>query len=254
MVLASQPDQPKSGTMTQTHDDTCHPITSRWGCFNVWSSQTSLAASPMLLPNLPRIKLDIFSQPKKDKKNQTALDNFFNLTYKVYSNWKKWLCTRVVGTQAHKRLEPHFYELSVTVLSPMAMVARLHVCPQSLEPFNFKDYHRTGPTVIIGSGFRRSGSVLPTGRNGFCLKQCRSFRGEDGRDAVEEKEAESAEKRGNLKKGSGIWKSLSSTVLGGFGLRSRNSDEYRKAVAKLEEVCSSVSVVYWFSFFILRFD
>lgn len=124
----------------------------------------------------------------------------------------------------------------------MAMVARLHVCPQSLEPFNFKDYHRTGPAVIIGSGIRRSGSVLPTGRNGFCLKQCRSFRGEDGRDAVEEKEAESAGKRGNLKKGSGIWKSLSSTVLGGFGLRSRNSDEYRKAVAKLEEVCSSAAV------------
>ncbi|PQM39328.1 putative chlorophyll(ide) b reductase NYC1 chloroplastic [Prunus yedoensis var. nudiflora] len=124
----------------------------------------------------------------------------------------------------------------------MAVVARLHVCPQSLEHFNFKDYHRTGPTVIIGSGFRRFGSVLPTGRNGFCLKQCRSFRGEDGRDVEEEKEAESAGKRGNLKKGSGIWKSLSSTVLGGFGLRSRNSDEYRTAVAKLEEVCSSAAV------------
>lgn len=118
----------------------------------------------------------------------------------------------------------------------MAMVARIHICPQSLDHFNFQDYHhhRTGPTVLFGSGLRRSGS----GRNGFYSKQyCRSFRGEEGGGDLKEGE-------GKLKKGSGVWKSLSSTLLGGVGLRSRQSDEYKKAVAKVEEVCSSVSIFF----------
>ena len=105
----------------------------------------------------------------------------------------------------------------------MAMVARLHICPQSLDHFNFQS-----PTVVFGSGYSRSGS----GRIGFCSKQlCRSFRGEDSKEESEVK----------LKKGSGVWKCLRSTLLGGVGLRSRHSDEYKKAVARVEEVCSSVS-------------
>ncbi|KAK9947687.1 hypothetical protein M0R45_003300 [Rubus argutus] len=112
----------------------------------------------------------------------------------------------------------------------MAMVARLHICPQGLDHFSY--HHRTGPTVVFGSGLRRSGS----GRNGFYSKQyCRSFRGEEGGGDLKEGE-------GKLNKGGGIWKSLSSTLLGGVGLRSRQSDEYKKAVAKVEEVCSSAAV------------
>ncbi|XP_061993388.1 probable chlorophyll(ide) b reductase NYC1, chloroplastic [Rosa rugosa] len=106
----------------------------------------------------------------------------------------------------------------------MAMVARFHVCPQSLDRFNFHS-----PAVVFGSGLRRSGS----GRNGLYSKQyCRSFRAEDSKEEGEVK----------LKKGSGVWKSLGSTLLGGVGLRSRHSDEYKKAVAKVEEVCSSAAV------------
>ncbi|PRQ46555.1 putative chlorophyll(ide) b reductase [Rosa chinensis] len=106
----------------------------------------------------------------------------------------------------------------------MAMVARFHVCPQSLDHFNFHS-----PAVVFGSGLRRSGS----GRNGLYSKQyCRSFRAEDSKEEGEVK----------LKKGSGVWKSLGSTLLGGVGLRSRHSDEYKKAVAKVEEVCSSAAV------------
>ncbi|KAM1155376.1 hypothetical protein ACFX13_026868 [Malus domestica] len=123
----------------------------------------------------------------------------------------------------------------------MAVVARLHACPQSLEHFNFKDHRGTGPAVVIGSGFRRSGGLL-AGRNGFCLKPCRSFRGEDNGGDAEEGEAESARTRGNLKKGGGILKSLKSSVWGGFGLRFRDGDEHRKAVAKLEEICQSAAV------------
>ncbi|KAM0969529.1 hypothetical protein FF1_017785 [Malus domestica] len=126
----------------------------------------------------------------------------------------------------------------------MAMVARLHVCPQSLEHFNFKIHRGTGPELIMGSGFRRSGGLLPAGRNGFSLKPCRSFRGEDNGGGAEEGEEESARKRGNLKKGggTGILKSLKSSVLGGFGVGFRDGEEYRNAVAKLEEVCQSAAV------------
>lgn len=132
------------------------------------------------------------------------------------------------------------------LLSAMAMVARLHVCPQSLEHFNFKDRRGTGPELIIGSGFRRSGGLLRAGRNGFSLKPCRSFRGEDNGEGAEEGEEESARKRGNLKKGggTGILKSLKSSVLGGFGVGLRDGEEYKNAVAKLEEVCQSVSNVF----------
>lgn len=124
------------------------------------------------------------------------------------------------------------------------MVARFHACPQSLEHFNVKDHRGTGPAVVIGSGFRRSGGLLAAGRNGFCLKPCRSFRGEDNGGDAEEGEAESARKRGNLKKGGGILKSLKSSVWGGFGWGFRDGDEHRKAVAKLEEICQSVSNVF----------
>lgn len=141
-------------------------------------------------------------------------------------------------------MEPHFEALSATVLlSAMAMVAGLHVSPQSLEHFNFKEHRGTSPELIIGSGFRRSRGLLPVGRNGFSLKPCRSFRGEDNGGGAEEGEAESARRRGNLKKGggTGILKSLKSSVLGGFGVGFRDGEEYRNSVAKLEEVCQSVS-------------
>lgn len=117
-------------------------------------------------------------------------------------------------------------ELSDPEPSLMAMVARLHICPQSLDSFNYQS-----PTVVFGSGFRPSGS----GRNGLCSRQlCRSFRAEDSKEEGEVK----------LKKGSGVWKCLRSTLLGGVGLRSRHTEEYKKAVAKVEEVCSSVSTLF----------
>ncbi|KAL6221156.1 hypothetical protein ACLB2K_008908 [Fragaria x ananassa] len=106
----------------------------------------------------------------------------------------------------------------------MAMVARLHICPQSLDSFNYQS-----PTVVFGSSFRPYGS----GRNGLCSRQlCRSFRAEDSKEEGEVK----------LKKGSGVWKCLRSTLLGGVGLRSRHTEEYKKAVAKVEMVCSSAAV------------
>lgn len=118
----------------------------------------------------------------------------------------------------------------------MATVTRLHIFPQSF------DHYRTGQPVVLGPGLCRSGLGRVGGRNGLCLKlkqYCRSFKGEEGGE-VEEKEAVSERKSGNLKKseaklerGSGFWKSFRTTILGG--------DEYDKAVAKVEEVFFSVS-------------
>ncbi|KAK4604178.1 hypothetical protein RGQ29_012614 [Quercus rubra] len=119
----------------------------------------------------------------------------------------------------------------------MATVTRLHIFPQSF------DHYRTGQPVVLGPGLCRSRLGRVGGRNGLCLKlkqYCRSFKGEEGGE-VEEKEAVSERKSGNLKKseaklerGSGFWKSFRTTILGG--------DEYDKAVAKVEEVFFSIAL------------
>lgn len=130
----------------------------------------------------------------------------------------------------------------------MATVTRLHIFPRSFEQC-FKDHHWTGQPVILGPGVCGSGLGRPGGRNGLCLKQWRSFRSEE-RGEVEEKdrEVESTKKYGNLKKseeakterGSGFWKSLETTILGGFSLA--HGDEYNDAVAKVETVLSSIAI------------
>lgn len=131
----------------------------------------------------------------------------------------------------------------------MAAATRLHICPHGLDRFNFKDHLLTSPRILLGPGF--GGSVLTvTSRNGFRLRKCRAYRwGEEGGDSEEKKEIESTRKCGkveeseNSKKGSGFWSSLKYAVMVGFGLgsSSTNDDQYKKAVAKLEEVFSSVS-------------
>lgn len=123
----------------------------------------------------------------------------------------------------------------------MATVTRLHIFPQRFEHLSFKDPGRTGQPVVLGPGLCQSGLGRRRGSDGLCLKQCRSFRAEEG-----EKEVESARKCGNLKeteaklqRGIGFWSSLRITILGGFSLA--RGDEYRNALAKVEEVFSSVS-------------
>ncbi|KAB8849526.1 hypothetical protein FH972_026770 [Carpinus fangiana] len=124
----------------------------------------------------------------------------------------------------------------------MATVTRLHIFPQRFEHLSFKDTGRTGQPVVLGPGLCQSGLGRLRGRDGLCLKQCRSFRAEEG-----EKEVESARKCGNLKepeaklqRGIGFWSSLRTTILGGFSLA--RGDEYRNALAKVEEVFSSIAV------------
>lgn len=80
----------------------------------------------------------------------------------------------------------------------MATVTRLHIFPQRFEHLSFKDHGRTGQPVLLGPGLYQSGLERRRGRDGLCLKQCRSFRTEGGGES-EEKKVESARKCGNLK-------------------------------------------------------
>ncbi|KAF5748588.1 hypothetical protein HS088_TW04G00546 [Tripterygium wilfordii] len=121
----------------------------------------------------------------------------------------------------------------------MTTLTKLHLLyPQSFCHSSFKDQQRNG----IGSCFWRSGSESHRGRYGLRGRRFRSFRGEGG-GGVEEKEKESATtcekvKKGQekLKEGSGFWSSLNPAIFWASG------DDQRKAVAKMEEVFSSIAL------------
>lgn len=69
------------------------------------------------------------------------------------------------------------------------------------------------------------------------MQPCRSFKTDD----KGENEAESELK---LKKASGFWSSLKDVIFRVNGPGSQSSDEYCKAVAKVEKVFSSVSSLF----------
>ncbi|XP_021276413.1 probable chlorophyll(ide) b reductase NYC1, chloroplastic [Herrania umbratica] len=127
----------------------------------------------------------------------------------------------------------------------MAAVTKLHLCTfQKDQHFCFKEQQRNW---LQGGCFVRL-PVITRNRNGVYVQRCRSFRGEDGRE-VEEKEMESEGKYGDVKenrvkleKGDGFWKSLRSSVFGVSKFGSQSQDEYEKAVAKVEEVFSSIAM------------
>nr|QIC54087.1 chlorophyll b reductase [Paeonia lactiflora] len=134
----------------------------------------------------------------------------------------------------------------------MATVTKLHVSPQSMDYMNFKHYYRTGQPPVR-PGFGRSQPMLDSinvlGKLKLCRGVCRSFRGEDGGRELGEKQLEEARKCGNLKenqveyspeKGNGFLSNLKSSIL--KVSRSNSKDEYRNAVAKLEEIFSSIAV------------
>ena len=84
--------------------------------------------------------------------------------------------------------------------------------------------------------------------NGLPLKRCRAFRTEDGGDLKEKKVGNEGKFRNlkksevNLKKGNEFWNSVKTIVLRTFkGTSNSDDDEHRRAMAKVEEVLSSVS-------------
>lgn len=89
-----------------------------------------------------------------------------------------------------------------------------------------------------------SGFGVHKKRYALCVQQCRSFKTKDG-GGVEEKQKEKyeilKENQSKSKKGSGFWTSLKKTVSWVGTLPSQSNEEHREAVARLEEVFSSVS-------------
>ncbi|PPR97130.1 hypothetical protein GOBAR_AA23527 [Gossypium barbadense] len=123
----------------------------------------------------------------------------------------------------------------------MAAVTKLHLCTfQKDQHFCFKEQKRSWFKVKRGCFVGLP--VLTRNRRGAYVQKCRSFRGGDGGE-VEDKEMESERKLGIwTEKGDGFWKSLKSAVFGVSKFGSQSQDEYEKAVAKVEEVFSSIAM------------
>lgn len=127
----------------------------------------------------------------------------------------------------------------------MAAVTKLHFCTFHKDQlFYFKGQQRNWLKRGCGARF----PVITRNRYRVYVQKCRSFRGEDGGE-VEEKEMESERKYGvlmenelKLEKEDGFWKSLKSAVFGVSKFGSKSRDEHEKAVAKVDEVFSSVSL------------
>ncbi|KAK8595602.1 hypothetical protein V6N13_000309 [Hibiscus sabdariffa] len=128
----------------------------------------------------------------------------------------------------------------------MAAVAKLHLRTfQTDQPFPFKEQRRNWTKRCL---FLRL-PVITRNTHGVFVQRCRSFRGDDGGEQVEEKEMESEGKHGilmeneeKLETGDGFWKSLKSAVFGVSKFGSQSQDEYERAVAKVEGVFSSISM------------
>lgn len=121
----------------------------------------------------------------------------------------------------------------------MAAVTKLQISPYSLHP---QTHHRAARWPP-----RRLQFVSFSGRRGVYLRPCRSFRSGDGGE-LEEQEKESVRKGGNLKEnrveakeGLGILSFAKSVFVRVSSSLPRTEEEHRNAVAKLEEIFSSVS-------------
>lgn len=126
-----------------------------------------------------------------------------------------------------------------------AALTRLHIYPQAIDHFSFGEQLRNG---LPRQGFLWSGSGgLHRDRHGLYVHRCRSFRSDDEGEVGEKKNISEKkckvvkESEDKLKEGDGFWSTLKHAVSGFGRLDSQSNEEHTKAVAKLEEVLSSVS-------------
>ncbi|KAJ9167818.1 hypothetical protein P3X46_019411 [Hevea brasiliensis] len=119
----------------------------------------------------------------------------------------------------------------------MAAITKLHICPQGIDNFSFREQPRNG---LLRQGFSWSGcGGVHKGRHGLCLHRCRSFRSEDEGE-VEEKQNISGKKCRVVKENENKLKKE-----GGFGRSdSQSNEKYTKAetIAKVEEISSSIAI------------
>lgn len=117
-----------------------------------------------------------------------------------------------------------------------ATLTKLHLCPQlkTADHFCFKDRQRTS----YKPAFYRSGLGVQKGRYGLCVQPCRSFKGDDVNEDKDTKEDDM-----KLKKEYGFWSSLKGVVFGFGESDSQSNYDYSEALAKVEEVFHSVSLL-----------
>ncbi|OAY53758.1 probable chlorophyll(ide) b reductase NYC1, chloroplastic isoform X1 [Manihot esculenta] len=127
-----------------------------------------------------------------------------------------------------------------------AALTRLHIYPQAIDHFSFGEQLRNG---LPRQGFLWSGSGgLHRDRHGLYVHRCRSFRSDDGGEVGEKKNISEKkckvvkESEDKLKEGDGFWSTLKHAVSGFGRLDSQSNEEHTKAVAKLEEVLSSIAI------------
>ncbi|XP_028774037.1 probable chlorophyll(ide) b reductase NYC1, chloroplastic [Neltuma alba] len=113
----------------------------------------------------------------------------------------------------------------------MATLVKLRLAPESFNHLCFSDHHRRTSSLRPGSC-----------RDGLSLKPCKAFRTEDGGDLKEKRHRNLKKHEVKLKRENGFWSSVNSMMLSTFKLGSKSEDEYRLAVAKVEEVLSSIAV------------
>ncbi|KAG7023584.1 putative chlorophyll(ide) b reductase NYC1, chloroplastic [Cucurbita argyrosperma subsp. argyrosperma] len=118
----------------------------------------------------------------------------------------------------------------------MTALTRHHVYPQSFGVPSSRDGHLIG---ALGRGVHRFGVGVSTSRSGFCLRKCRSFRGEDceGRNR-----GNSRSKEVKTKKESEFWKFWRSGVLGKFNLVLGSDVDREKLMANMEGLISSAAL------------
>ncbi|XP_054785597.1 probable chlorophyll(ide) b reductase NYC1, chloroplastic isoform X2 [Prosopis cineraria] len=112
----------------------------------------------------------------------------------------------------------------------MTTLVKLRLTPESFSNLCFSNHRRT-------SSLRR-GSC----HDGASLRPCKAFRTEDGGDLKEKKRRNLKKDVVKLKREYGFWSSVNFILSNTFKVGSKSDDEYRLAVAKVEEVLSSIAV------------
>ncbi|XP_028806587.1 probable chlorophyll(ide) b reductase NYC1, chloroplastic isoform X2 [Neltuma alba] len=125
----------------------------------------------------------------------------------------------------------------------MATVVRLRVCPESFDYLCFRGHH-SRRSLRRGFCWSSSRMILGGGHDGLRLNRCWALKSENG-GHLEEKRSESEGEDQilvNLNREKGFWVSMKSIMLKTFKANPKSDDEYRQAVAKVEEVLSSVAL------------
>ncbi|KDP33676.1 hypothetical protein JCGZ_07247 [Jatropha curcas] len=124
-------------------------------------------------------------------------------------------------------------------------ITKFHIFPQNVDHFSFSEQQRNG---LLRPGFLWSGfDGVHRGNYGLCMHKCRSFRSDNRAEVEDQKKKKSKRKmvkqnEVELKKSSGFWSILKDAVSTFGRSDTQSNEEYKTAIAKLEEIFSSIAV------------